>query len=128
MAEAVNVGVMSLEEATGWILRELERSGSPLPVAAALNVLGINPFHATEDQVRFLLLAVSASDRLRMVRDEGAGIDVVTRPLPIEGLLDVFHRVPDPLPNPLELIKPGRGDPVAAQRVAAMKRFFIDGA
>lgn len=116
---------MSPDEAIQLFRDELDRADSPLPVAAALGVLGINPFNAAEHQLRFVLEVVQASDLLSLARADGSGSGIIPKPLPVEKLLDELHRSPTHHADPLEMLKPGRLDSLAVNRVAALKQLFI---
>lgn len=116
---------MSPDEAVRLFRDELDRTNSPLPVAAALGVLGINPFNAAEHQLRFVLEVVQASDLLSLTRATGSGSGIIPKPLPVEKLLDELHRSPKHHADPMEILKPGRLDSLTTDRIAALKQLFI---
>lgn len=114
---------MTADEAVELLLEEMDQTSSPLSAAAALSALGLNPFHVAEHQVRFLLVAVRDSGRLQLGR---AGADeAIPSSVPLSELLDELYRCPAHHPDPLELLKPGRTDPLAADRVEALKHMLI---
>lgn len=116
---------MSPDGAVRLILDEIDQTNSPLPVAAACSALGINPFHIAENQVRLRLLTVRDSDRLRLERSGTADCEVIPESVSVDNHLDELYRSPACHPDPLEMLKPGRTDRLAADRVEAMKRVVI---
>lgn len=116
---------MTADEAAGLLLAEMDQTSASLSVAAALSVLGVNPFHVAEHQLRFLLLAVRDSGRLQLGRAELGGVEAVPSSVPVAELLDELYRSPAHHPDPVEMLKPGRTDPLATARVEAMKHLLI---
>ncbi|AGS35797.1 hypothetical protein B841_11625 [Corynebacterium maris DSM 45190] len=116
---------MTADEAVGLLLAEMERTSSPLSAATALGTLGVNPFHVAENQIRFLLVAVRDSGRFQLSRVGAGGDETIPSSVPVTELLDELHRSPSHHPDPLEMLKPGRTDPLAADRVEAMKHMLI---
>ena len=112
---------MTADEAVGLLLEEMDQTSSPLSAATALSTLGVNPFHVAEHQIRFLLVAVRDSGRLQLGRAGARGDETIPSSVPVTELLDELYRSP----APLEMLKPGRTDPLAAARVEAMKHILI---
>lgn len=116
---------MTPDEAVRLLLDEMDQTNSPLSVAAALSTLGVNPFHVAENQIRFLLVAVRDSGRLQLSRLGTGGDETIPSSVPVTELLDELYRSPAHHPDPLEMLKPGRTDFLAADRVEAMKHMLI---
>lgn len=106
-------------------MEEMDQTSSPLSAATALSTLGVNPFHVAEHQIRFLLVAVRDSGRLQLGRAGARGDETIPSSVPVTELLDELYRSPAHHPDPLEMLKPGRTDPLAAARVEAMKHILI---